>query len=87
MRVVVQSLLPGTPASLATMTQELSALVSTSVPELAAETQDPTMGLQEHCPACGAGVSLEDMTSAVCPNGHTWGMFSPSRMMCLIGLN
>lgn len=70
--MVVQSLLPGTPPSLSAMAQELSTLVSTSVPELAAETQDPSMGLQENCPACGARVPLEDITSAVCPNGHTW---------------
>lgn len=74
LRVIVQSLLSGTPASLSTMAQELSGLVSSSVPELAAETHDFNLGLQEHCPACGAAVSLEDITSAVCPNGHTWGM-------------
>lgn len=68
------------------MAQELSSLVSTSVPELFAETQDPNMGLQERCPACGAVVPWEDITSAVCANGHTWGTSSCLRFLNFPGL-
>lgn len=31
--------------------------------------------LMELCPACGVEVPLEDITSAVCREGHTWGTF------------
>jgi hypothetical protein len=33
------------------------------------------MQLIELCPACGVEVPLENITSAVCRNGHTWGAF------------
>ena len=45
------------------------------------EIEDPLVPLEadivtrllELCPACGVEVLLEDITSAVCQDGHTWG--------------
>ncbi|OAX44098.1 hypothetical protein K503DRAFT_706991 [Rhizopogon vinicolor AM-OR11-026] len=67
LREVVQSLLPGSPQDLADEAQALSDTITTSF------AIDPAVtGLHELCPACHAEVPLQDITSATCPNGHTW---------------
>ncbi|OJA09194.1 hypothetical protein AZE42_00702 [Rhizopogon vesiculosus] len=69
LREVVQSLLPGSPQDLADEAQSLSDTITISF------AIDPAVtGLHELCPACHAEVPLQDITSATCPNGHTWGM-------------
>ena len=77
LRIVVQALLPGTPADVATEAQDLSSRVQTAVPA-DFDVTSSTLGLDELCPACHAQVPLNDITSATCPSGHVWGMsFSP----------
>ncbi|KAJ7182836.1 putative zinc-finger of transcription factor IIIC complex-domain-containing protein [Mycena crocata] len=68
LRMVVQSLLPGSPPDLTAEGEHLSTVLHNVVPS----NSDVFMGLNESCPACRAEVPLEEITSAVCPNGHTW---------------
>ncbi|KAJ6551185.1 putative zinc-finger of transcription factor IIIC complex-domain-containing protein [Mycena capillaripes] len=68
LRMVVQSLLPGSPTDLTAEGENLSNVLHSVVPAEA----DVFMGLNESCPACKAEVPLQDITSAVCPNGHSW---------------
>ncbi|KAJ3555131.1 hypothetical protein NM688_g2748 [Phlebia brevispora] len=74
-RVVVQALLPGTPADVAEEAQSLSKLVQSAVPPDFDVTTN-TLGLDELCPACHAKVALHDITTATCPNGHVWARCS-----------
>lgn len=67
MRMVVQSLLPGSPPDLSEEGHRLSAIVQASLPVPAVNT------FNELCPACRVEVPLQDITTAVCSNGHTWG--------------
>lgn len=69
LRMVVQSLLPGSPPDLTAEGQSLSDSLHTVVPP---GSSDIFIGLNEECPACKAEVQLENITSAVCPSGHTW---------------
>ncbi|KAJ6498553.1 putative zinc-finger of transcription factor IIIC complex-domain-containing protein [Mycena vitilis] len=69
LRMVVQSLLPGSPADLTVEGDQLSNLLHGVVP---AQSNDVFMGLNEACPACQAEIQLQDITSAVCASGHTW---------------
>lgn len=71
LRIVVQALLPGTPADLQAEAQSLS----TKIQETMSSSSDISMsslGLDEQCPACSAHVSLQDISTATCPNGHIW---------------
>ncbi|KJA14204.1 hypothetical protein HYPSUDRAFT_195326 [Hypholoma sublateritium FD-334 SS-4] len=73
-RIILQSLLHGCPADLAAEGSQLSAhiqpLINASAQMLGS---DDTLGkLDELCPACGVAVPLQDITTAVCANGHTW---------------
>ena len=43
--------------------------------------------LLELCPACGLEVPLEDITSAVCRDGHTWGARSLLPFIIIIDTN
>ncbi|KAH7882278.1 transcription factor IIIC subunit delta N-term-domain-containing protein, partial [Phlebopus sp. FC_14] len=71
LRIVVQSLLPGSPLDLSSEAQALSDKVSAGI------TIDPTTaGLHELCPACHTEVPLQDITQATCPNGHSWARCS-----------
>ncbi|KAH7920247.1 hypothetical protein BV22DRAFT_1021558 [Leucogyrophana mollusca] len=71
LRVVVQGLLPGSPPDLSAEAQALSDAVNARV------AVGPSMaGLHEVCPACHVEVPLQDITRAICPNGHTWGRCS-----------
>ncbi|KAF8201349.1 putative zinc-finger of transcription factor IIIC complex-domain-containing protein [Mycena galopus ATCC 62051] len=75
LRMVVQSLLPGSPADLAAEGDHLSSVLhGVVVPANSDPNTDSniSMGLNETCPACKAEVQLHVITSAVCPNGHTW---------------
>lgn len=78
-RMIVQSLLQGCPPELTEEGNQLSLLIqplldATSSSE-SATPESLTAKLNESCPACGVDVPLEDITSAVCANGHRWGMF------------
>ncbi|KAJ7843105.1 putative zinc-finger of transcription factor IIIC complex-domain-containing protein [Mycena olivaceomarginata] len=68
LRLVVQSLLPGSPSDLTSEGEHLSSVLQTVVPA----DSEVFMGLNEACPACKAEVPLQDITAAVCPRGHTW---------------
>ncbi|KAJ7312923.1 putative zinc-finger of transcription factor IIIC complex-domain-containing protein [Mycena albidolilacea] len=68
LRMVVQSLLPGSPSDLTSEGEHLSSVLQTVVPA----DSEVFMGLNEACPACKAEVLLQDITAAVCPRGHTW---------------
>ncbi|KAJ6598219.1 putative zinc-finger of transcription factor IIIC complex-domain-containing protein [Mycena vulgaris] len=68
LRTVVQSLLPGSPPDLSAEGGSLSRAMHAVVPS----TSDIFTGLNEACPACAAEVPLQEITTAVCPNGHTW---------------
>ena len=75
-RMVVQSLLPGSPPDLSEEGRNLSNLVQHLV-ETGISTKDtPSFDiasqLSEVCPACGVQVPLKDITTAVCGNGHSW---------------
>ena len=75
-RMVVQSLLPGSPPDLSEEGRNLSDLVK----HLVVGTGRPLTSfdienhLNEICPACGVQVPLKDITMAVCDNGHSWRM-------------
>lgn len=66
MRVVVQSLLEGSPTSLSEKANELNDAAKSSFPSSEA------FNLSEPCPACDAPIPLENLLSAVCPQGHVW---------------
>ena len=72
--MVVQSLLPGSPPDLSQEGRDLAALVHglTSNPSSSVSNE-----LNEVCPACKVEVPLQDITTAICPNGHTWGTVIP----------
>ncbi|KAI0316777.1 putative zinc-finger of transcription factor IIIC complex-domain-containing protein, partial [Amylostereum chailletii] len=74
LRIVLQCLLPGTPEDLSTAAQTLSNNASASARANAGD--GPTNELEENCPACGLAVPLDNITGAVCPNGHTWSRCS-----------
>ena len=72
-RMVVQSLLPGSPPDLSEEGRNLSNLVQHLVVGAGPLTPfDIENQLNEICPACGVQVPLKDITMAVCGNGHTW---------------
>ncbi|PPQ96911.1 hypothetical protein CVT26_005897 [Gymnopilus dilepis] len=86
-RMIVQSLLPGCPADLSEEGRHLSALIQPLMEGrpgilVPAGVQTPSMPsdeivtkLNETCPACGVEVPLQDITTAVCANGHRWGAY------------
>ena len=72
-RMVVQSLLPGSPPDLSEEGKNLSNLVQHLVAGAEPLTPfDIENQLSEICPACGVEVPLKDITMAVCGNGHSW---------------
>jgi hypothetical protein len=71
MRMVVQSLLPGSPPDLSAEGHHLSAIAQRALPISAVNT------FNELCPACRVEVPLQDITTAVCSNGHAWGKLCP----------
>ncbi|KAG6909755.1 hypothetical protein DXG01_015471 [Tephrocybe rancida] len=75
LRMVVQSLLPGSPEDLSAEGNKLQAISQAAVHPNPQETP-VTNSFNELCPACGVEVLLEDITTAVCTNGHTWARCS-----------
>jgi general transcription factor 3C polypeptide 4 len=78
--MVVQSLLPGSPLDL---TEVEGKNLSNLVQHLVGTPGPPTENLapfniasqlNKICPACGVQVSLQDIMTAVCDNGHNWGV-------------
>jgi general transcription factor 3C protein 4 len=67
LRTVIQSLLPGSPSDLSVEAKALSQQVQDQIPS-AGTVHDA----DEHCPACDVIVPLNDITVAVCSNGHQW---------------
>lgn len=67
MRMVIQSLLPGSPPDLTAEGKHLSSIAQAALPAPANNT------FNELCPACQVEVPLQDITTAICSNGHTWG--------------
>jgi len=72
LRIIVQSLLPNSPPDLSIEAERLSELVHSAMPPGVSMSYD----LNERCPACNAEVPLQDVTSAVCSNGHAWARCS-----------
>ncbi|EJD07659.1 uncharacterized protein FOMMEDRAFT_16290 [Fomitiporia mediterranea MF3/22] len=72
MRVIVQSLLEGSPPDLSVMAQALSDLAKNKFTDAAPEA----FGLTETCPACSSPIPLENLLTAVCPMGHAWARCS-----------
>ncbi|EKM83014.1 hypothetical protein AGABI1DRAFT_118415 [Agaricus bisporus var. burnettii JB137-S8] len=68
LRTVIQSLLPGSPPNLSEEAEILSKEVRGRIP--IQESGSPEN--DEHCPACSVVVPLQDVTRAVCSNGHHW---------------
>ncbi|KAK7056379.1 hypothetical protein VNI00_002933 [Paramarasmius palmivorus] len=82
LRMVVQSVLQGSPEDLAKEGEHLSAIVHAMFPvEQQASTWDH---LEEHCPACDVSIPLTNIITAECPNKHIWcksaSLLSLSRM-------
>jgi general transcription factor 3C protein 4 len=76
-RMIVQSLLPGSPPDLSEEGRNLSDLVKHLVVGTRPLTPfDIANQLNETCPACGIQVPLKDITMAVCDNGHSWRVSS-----------
>ncbi|EEB88190.1 hypothetical protein MPER_14112, partial [Moniliophthora perniciosa FA553] len=70
LRMVVQSILQGSPVDLAKEGERLSGIVHTMFPpEQQASTWDH---LDERCPACNEAVPLTNIITAECPNKHIW---------------
>ncbi|GLB40900.1 putative transcription factor IIIC subunit delta N-term [Lyophyllum shimeji] len=75
LRMVVQSMLPGSPPDLSAEGENLQAVSQAAVfpdPSLAPVTNI----FNELCPACRVEVPLQDITTATCSNGHTWARCS-----------
>ena len=62
-------MLPGTPPDVQAEAEALSAEISKLVP-ISEDTSN--LDPDEPCPACQARVSLADINTAICPNGHRW---------------
>ena len=76
-RMIIQSLLPGSPPDLSEEGTKLSDLVRHLVVGTGPLTPfDIANQLNEICPACGVQVPLKDITMAVCDNGHSWRVSS-----------
>ena len=68
MRVIVQSLLAGSPPDLAAQAHALSEVAKAKFVDVSPDA----FGLTEFCPACRAPIPLENLLTAVCPGGHAW---------------
>ena len=62
----------GTPPDLVAEAQALSAEIVGKVAQISEDASATNLSLDELCPACHAPISLADIASAVCPNGHHW---------------
>ncbi|KAH9476063.1 Putative transcription factor tau subunit sfc9 [Psilocybe cubensis] len=79
-RMIVQSLLHGCPPELTEEGNQLSVLIQPLLNAPSSSESGTPEGLSsklnELCPACGMDVPLEDITTAVCGNGHRWARCS-----------
>ncbi|KAJ7594097.1 putative zinc-finger of transcription factor IIIC complex-domain-containing protein [Mycena floridula] len=73
-RMVIQSLLPGSPLDVTLEGQRLKAAFQPLLPIEIQSQMDA--GVDETCPACSVEIPLGDITSAVCSKGHTWARCS-----------
>ncbi|KAG6827225.1 hypothetical protein H0H92_012724 [Tricholoma furcatifolium] len=71
LRMVVQSLLPGSPKDLSAEGSDLQKISQATI-NSRSPTEPVTNSFNERCPACGVEVPLQDITTAVCSNGHRW---------------
>jgi general transcription factor 3C protein 4 len=69
-RMIIQASLPGCPADLYAEALNLSAKAQE---KMSAIDSPMLSSLEELCPACNIPVPFVNITSALCPNGHTWG--------------
>ena len=67
MRIVVQSLLAGSPSNLIEKANALNEAIKLKFPS------SDAYDLTEPCPACRAPIPLESLLKAICPKGHSWG--------------
>lgn len=68
LRIIVQCLLPGSPADLADEANSLSAVIHEKFPA-------GVSALHEQCPACQSEVPMADIIKATCASGHTWSAY------------
>lgn len=71
MRLIVQSLLPGSPQDLTEEGRALSVATQDLLPKDPSGASSATE-FTEQCPACHVAIPLKDITMAVCANGHHW---------------
>ncbi|KAF9479133.1 hypothetical protein BDN70DRAFT_709576 [Pholiota conissans] len=78
-RIILQSLLHGCPPDLTEEVNQLSTLIQPFI-ETSTAAGSVSEGilntLNESCPACRVEVPLQDITTAVCTNGHSWARCS-----------
>lgn len=77
-RIILQSLLHGCPSDLVAEGNQLSTLIKPLIEKSvqASGSEDIFSKFDEICPACGVDMPLEDITTAVCANGHNWRALS-----------
>ncbi|KAI5121645.1 hypothetical protein M0805_001172 [Coniferiporia weirii] len=72
MRIIVQSLLEGSPPDLTAQAHALNEAAKAKFHSAAPDA----FGLIEPCPACHTPIALENLLNAVCPLGHVWARCS-----------
>lgn len=72
LRIIVQSLVPGSPTYLSEEASNLLAKLKEAMP-----ASPDAFNLHEKCPACNAEMELRDIITAVCTTGHIWRMHFP----------
>lgn len=68
LRIIIQSLLPGSSDSL----QSVANTLMSNLQEKFSASSPDVFNLSERCPACQAETPLDDLRTARCPNGHVW---------------
>lgn len=70
-------MLPGTPPDLEAEAESLAEKVQAGTSS-GSQASVASLGLAESCPACHTQISLTDIATATCPNGHIWRESSSS---------
>lgn len=78
-RVIVQSLLQDSPADLVDLAQSLNEVAKAKFTSAAPDA----FGLTETCPACRSPIPLENLLTAICPQGHAWSLYLSSAGLLL----
>lgn len=73
LKLTWNSTLPSMPTTLVQQAEDLKRLIRTVVPHEACSDQQ---GLSDLCPACHTRITIEDISTAACPNGHVWSRCS-----------